>query len=288
MCYVCHNSHASPNPKLLVKTGRDLCLGCHEQFGAAGGDKKATWHKPAQDACLSCHSAHATDHEFVLKKPGAELCASCHKKVLDEVAAAPVKHGALDGKRGCMGCHDAHTSPYGRMLRDEPGKLCLACHNKDYPREDERPLADLAKLIKENPNHHGPIREQNCAGCHTAHGGRFRLLTQAYPATFYDAWKPENYALCFNCHRKEVFTDESSKLTRFRDGDRNLHFLHVNRERKGRTCRACHETHASRNAHHIRDKTPFGSWDMPIGYKKTPTGGTCAPGCHTEQSYVVK
>jgi hypothetical protein len=61
----------------------------------------------------------------------------------------------------------------------------------------------------------------------------------------------------------------------------------VNRERKGRTCRACHETHASNKAKHIRDSVPFGpgGWELPIGYEKTATGGSCAPGCHSAYTY---
>ena len=40
-------------------------------------------------------------------------------------------------------------------------------------------------------------------------------------------------------------TEERSKtVTDFRYGNVNLHKLHVNRE-KGRTCRACHNIHAS-------------------------------------------
>jgi len=285
MCYVCHNSHASPNPKLLVKTGSELCLACHEQLNPANA-KSATWHKPVREDCTSCHSPHATDHKYVLKKPPDELCASCHKKVLDDAKKDPVVHGALTQGRRCVGCHDPHVSSYHRMLRAKTGKLCLACHNKTFPRTDGRPLTNMAKLLEENANHHGPVKELNCEGCHRPHSGKFRLLKKAYPPRFYDPWKPGNYALCFSCHRKEVFLEPKSKLTGFRDGDRNLHFLHVNKERKGRTCRACHETHASRNPHHIRDKTPFGSWDMPLKYNKTPAGGSCAPGCHTQQTYT--
>ena len=72
----------------------------------------------------------------------------------------------------------------------------------------------------------------------------------------------------------------------FRDGDLNLHWVHVNRE-KGRTCRACHEVHASSNPFHIRDSVPFGrdKWELPINYEINDTGGSCAPGCHSAQIY---
>ena len=53
-------------------------------------------------------------------------------------------------------------------------------------------------------------------------------------------------------------------FTSFRDGDVNLHYLHVNKAKRGRTCRACHSTHASKHNVIIRDSVPFGRWELPI------------------------
>jgi predicted CXXCH cytochrome family protein len=62
--------------------------------------------------------------------------------------------------------------------------------------------------------------------------------------------------------------------------------VHVN-QRKGRTCRACHEVHASKRPFHIRDALPFGDagWMLKINYKQTTDGGTCSPGCHETRTY---
>jgi hypothetical protein len=88
------------------------------------------------------------------------------------------------------------------------------------------------------------------------------------------------------CHLSKVFTTEkTTTLTDFRDGDRNLHFIHVNKKTKGRTCRACHRTHASDRPMHMADKVPFGGWEIPINFKSLPKGGSCAPGCHKPRSY---
>ena len=54
---------------------------------------------------------------------------------------------------------------------------------------------------------------------------------------------------------------------------------------RGRSCRACHSTHASPNAMHVRKSIAYGRWQMPINYSPTRTGGTCASGCHRELSY---
>jgi len=104
--------------------------------------------------------------------------------------------------------------------------------------------------------------------------------------SFYMGFNVENYNLCFSCHDKAIVQDpETTKLTNFRNGEINLHFKHVNKPEKGRTCRACHETHASNHPKHIRESVPFGTWELPVNYQKTETGGSCAPGCHKLKKY---
>ncbi|MFC1781938.1 hypothetical protein ACFLZ8_06730, partial [Planctomycetota bacterium] len=92
--------------------------------------------------------------------------------------------------------------------------------------------------------------------------------------------------LCFGCHEKTlVQTSTTEDLTDFRNGNQNMHFLHVNKESRGRTCRACHQTHASNQLKHIRESVPYGGWDLPINFSKTDTGGLCRPGCHMPKAY---
>ena len=71
------------------------------------------------------------------------------------------------------------------------------------------------------------------------------------------------------------------------DGLLNLHYLHVNKQDKGRTCRACHEVHASKRPAHIRESVPFGknNWPLEINFTQHKDGGSCAPGCHKAQEY---
>ena len=35
----------------------------------------------------------------------------------------------------------------------------------------------------------------------------------------------------------------------------------------------------------MRDSVPYGNWTMPINFKRTETGGSCAPGCHKAFAY---
>jgi len=133
------------------------------------------------------------------------------------------------------------------------------------------------------------VKAKDCTACHRPHGSaNFRLLVAAYPPTFYSPYDRENYALCFRCHNERVFSEpETTTLTGFRKGSKNLHFVHVNKPDKGRTCRACHEVHASQQANHVREGVPFGpkGWILKLNYTRTPTGGSCAKTCHATRSY---
>jgi hypothetical protein len=100
-------------------------------------------------------------------------------------------------------------------------------------------------------------------------------------------YKPSDYALCFQCHNNEIATKEfTDTLTGFRNGNLNLHYLHVNSE-KGRSCKACHEIHAGNQEKHIAREVPYGksNWMLPVKFTKTESGGTCVTGCHKEKPY---
>ncbi len=214
----------------------------------------------------------------------------------DHRSAAPVRpaesdqgNGCAACHKGCAACHTSHASQFAFQLRASPTDLCLSCHNREMvDPETKSRVANVADEILKSKFKHGPVRTGDCQGCHFSHSAQHaNLLHEEYPARFYEKFSEEGYALCFQCHEKTLVQDErTTTLTRFRDGDRNLHFLHVNRE-KGRTCRACHEVHGSDLPSHIRKSVPFGSsgWLLPMNFQKTPQGGSCSPGCHKPFSY---
>jgi hypothetical protein len=80
----------------------------------------------------------------------------------------------------------------------------------------------------------------------------------------------------------------TTTLTKFRNGDQNLHYVHVNKDERGRTCRACHEVHAAKQKHQIRDAVPYGhtGFMLKVNFTPTATGGSCARTCHITRSYT--
>jgi predicted CXXCH cytochrome family protein len=215
-----------------------------------------------------------------------QLCASCHGSVTEAADAAAVHHAPVQAADGCTRCHTPHASNVAPLLLKVEMDLCLSCHDRPLP-EPNPVLGNMKELFAENREWRGPIQDGACGGCHEVHGGgHFRLLAEHYPAHFYSPFRSESYALCFQCHEESAVTEQfTTTMTGFRDGDRNLHYVHVNREHRGRTCRSCHEVHAGRQPLHVRESVPYGAWELPIEFEQTGNGGSCRPGCHEPFTY---
>ena len=181
----------------------------------------------------------------------------------------------------------AHFSEQSALLIKGEFDLCLNCHGQgDESRSDS--LRNIRQEIEGKEFVHGPLADGECIGCHDPHGSSYSLILRgSYPESFYAPFQPEAYELCFMCHDKELLTLQNVKdQTDFRNGTENLHFLHVARKQKGRTCKSCHSFHASDGEKLINpDGILVGDWKIPIRYKATDTGGSCVPGCHRPMSY---
>jgi DmsE family decaheme c-type cytochrome len=285
-CAVCHEPHTSDYKNNLRAEGPELCFMCHAEKGEEFAQTEFK-HKPVADNCTNCHDPHSAPKQFMLSNDTPALCYDCHKDKKKSIEEAPVKHGAMTSEKSCMNCHDVHMSNIAKNLLMPPMDLCISCHNKALETSDGKTITDMNKLLSEYTDHHGPIKQKDCSGCHNPHGsGSFRILRSSYPSKFYMPFIKENYSLCFSCHEKTVVENPTTQtLTDFRNGNINLHYKHVNKPDKGRTCRACHETHASNYPKHIRDAVPFGNWELPLNFEKTETGGSCMPGCHQLKAY---
>ena len=284
-CIICHNPHQSDYPRMLSAKGNDVCFQCHVDKAEAFRTAKFI-HDPVKQACVNCHSPHTGQYRYQLGADGSrDLCLGCHVEKKEWLAKVKVKHGALDTEKKCLACHDPHFSDYQDQLIKQPMDLCLMCHDKPLNTPNGK-IMDMREYLAENKDKHGPIKQKDCTACHNPHGSdNFRILRKYFPPKFYAPFDVKNYELCFTCHEKTlVLEPRTTTLTGFRNGDQNLHYLHVH-QKKGRTCRACHDAHATNNPKHIRDAVPFGTWELPLNYKKTDTGGSCLPGCHQRFTY---
>jgi predicted CXXCH cytochrome family protein len=275
-CNACHSPHASEYEKQLLNDPAQLCFQCHKE--QEGIMQKRHQHKPVTEKCTKCHSPHSNVSKFMLPAPPPILCIDCHAE-LATYASLQYQHEPVATGQ-CKQCHDPHASDFPRLFPTTQSELCFRCHE------------DLGKYITTQAYRHGPTKDGDCNACHNPHGSEnYRLLRLYFPKEFYVPYAPENYALCFKCHNKDIALEErTTTLTDFRDKDRNLHFLHVNKQVKGRSCKACHQVHASNQAKHIRTSVPFGKikWELPVTYTKSEDGGKCVVGCHAPKEYHRK
>jgi predicted CXXCH cytochrome family protein len=284
-CIACHDPHGGNVPGMLRILGRPMCLECHKDMSAQFANAKFR-HKAAATECTDCHSPHMSEQRYMLTSAAPGLCGKCHEKLVRDQQTAAVKHSPVTEEPACMNCHDPHAAQEAGLLLADGLDICLKCHDKTVKKEKQE-FADMKQLLAANPYPHGPIQNRDCSACHAPHSSPyFRLLTNQYPNGFYAPFFISNYDLCFRCHKAALATEErTTGATEFRDGDRNLHFIHVNKTSHGRTCRSCHEVHASANPKQIAATVPFGNWELPVKYEKTENGGSCTPGCHTLQKY---
>ena len=312
-CTICHDPHASKHPKLQRKSGVELCSTCHDeikQLNVPG----MQWHQPAEENCANCHDPHSSSFPKHLHGPLPGLCLSCHAEQAEELGGTRI-HAALKvpercsechtkppsdpnaeecplvgpaGEPGnCLSCHNPHGSQHGKLLQKPLMETCLECHDQPIVMEGRPTIQSVKDQIEGKAHVHGPLRQGNCVACHKPHASdHWRLLKQEFPESFYADFEKERYGLCFQCHDDALVTERTTRLsTNFRHGDKNLHAVHVNREKKGRSCRACHEIHASDLPFQLRKTTPFGKWQMPIDWTPDEDGGKCAPGCHEPAYY---
>jgi predicted CXXCH cytochrome family protein len=275
-CNACHNPHASAYEKQLRESAPDLCISCHSEKTEEMNKKHI--HSPVKENCMKCHDSHASAGKFLLEYQVPELCFGCHSE-LALSAESTYKHDPVANGQ-CNSCHDVHSSEHQKLFTSDPGQLCFSCHE------------EMGKYIGESTHKHGPIIEGDCNACHNPHGSEHsKILRKYFPDEFYMPYADENYDLCFECHARSVAMDEETNtLTEFRNFKQNLHYLHVNKQEKGRSCRACHQVHASSQEKHIRYSVPFGemNWELPVTFTKNENGGNCVVGCHGPKEYKRK
>ncbi len=272
-CTACHAVHGSENEYLLVKPTVKLCLKCHTSKRPL--EKMDNLHPVLlAEGCTVCHDPHTAKYPELLPKQGIDFCGDCHAAITAAAKSAKNQHGAMEG--GCVACHDPHGTGNRRMFPTREEVFCASCHE------------EMGEFVARARHQHQPVAEGICWGCHDPHGSDyFRLLKASYPEPFYTGFDEDNYQLCFMCHDSQAFLYErTSELTGFRNGDRNLHFLHVNKVAKGRVCKTCHGVHGADQIKLVKSRIPgFGRWEIPINLQPGVDGATCTVGCHKPKTY---
>lgn len=187
-------------------------------------------------------------------------CYLCHQS---RVTGLNV-HSALDGNR-CTPCHKLSNGNHQANhnfseVKDRTARLCYECH-EDQSRQ---------KSV------HQPILDNNCTRCHAPHRSNHRnLLKSPLPG------------LCFECHQQALVNEEqTSRSTDFRNGNQNLHYLHV--RKNAIACMTCHQPHASSQEYLLTTKSGSDKESLTLTYRRTPTGGNCATSCHGTLDYRRK
>lgn len=269
-CDLCHNPTGDEHPGgdskgfSLTDNVPALCYMCHDNLG-----EMEHVHYPVEEGgCSNCHSFHSSDRKgLILDDLSENICLDCHDT---DTGDNPLIHSPVrQGK--CMECHNPHQSGTpGILIKDIQG-LCTGCHRG---------------MVSGKTSIHAPAESGECLVCHKAHSSEnSSLLTISYPAEFYTEASNNNFELCFQCHDSELMLSETTLYsTNFRDGEKNLHYLHINGE-KGRNCTVCHDMHASDLPYILKSKIQFGKWTMPVSYTATASGGSCNTGCHSPKGY---
>src|SRR5688572_23765575 len=238
-CAECHASHGSNEPNLLPVPERDLCLVCHGDI-LTDIESAAHVHAPLETGCGACHSGHGGADRSLLRAPERDLCLGCHESILSARGAKSEAHPPRQGGASCLDCHSAHVAASPGLVAGGVSGACYGCHSREIVLEGGRKIADVKAEIAGALSVHEPVAKGVCDACHSGHASEHGdLLAKPYSVEMYTQEADRAFELCFGCHDPALAAAERTTATRFRDGDRNLHHVHV-KGPKSRTCALCH------------------------------------------------
>jgi predicted CXXCH cytochrome family protein len=270
-----------------IEVHREECITCHEELL-----RKSVVHPQLESICDICHASNGEDHPqgnqkgFSLTEKLPLLCFNCHSDFQDHSDLFPILHGPVSDSLSCINCHNPHSSDQPKLLIDGTNNLCLKCHNKTIL-TDSATVTNINQVLSRAISIHPPVESGGCVICHNPHFSEKKfLLIGNFPSDQYVQATSDNFEICFMCHETDLLEAPSTEFgTNFRNGKKNLHFVHINGDR-GRNCTMCHDIHGAASDRLIRDKLKFGSWEMKIEFMLTDNGGSCLTACHSKKSYV--
>jgi len=223
----------TPAVKAEDLVGKDVCLGCHEDKGAAlktGAHARAFNPKSpvATQGCESCHGggkAHVdgggdkTKITVISKlspEKASEICVTCHDRSKHALWAGSQHEGR---KVGCTSCHSVHAPKGAKQLKAATETdLCATCHK--------------GIVNKQTRFNHMPVREGklSCSSCHNVHGtANVKLLKVGRTVN----------ESCTSCHaeKRGPFMWEHGAVVE--------------------NCSTCHDPHGTSNDRMLVAKQPF-------------------------------
>jgi predicted CXXCH cytochrome family protein len=139
-CDVCHEPAKDGKVVLTAKTGKELCVMCHDDQAKAIDNAKVQHPGAMTSDCTDCHNPHASRQPGLPKTNAVEICLSCHAEEADMVKTKKVHHQPAF-EQGCFTCHEAHGGNNEHLLRaKEVNTLCLECHGPESP--EPKPVKD--------------------------------------------------------------------------------------------------------------------------------------------------
>jgi predicted CXXCH cytochrome family protein len=227
----CHNPHASANKHGLVRTGEDLCFGCHEPLKKLKSAKSV--HAPFDGGdCATCHKSHSSGQPGLLTDNAQKLCLQCHDPSESRLVTA--HRGFPVSELQCANCHNPHGSEQAHLIRSKPHKVFLACdrcHDAKGPKKTALQAGvnelcyrchSAVKVASQKHGAHKALATSNCVTCHNPHTADEKGLIKGN----------NERRLCLSCHKETQAHLAASA---------SIHPVRAN----GGRCTTCHASHQS-------------------------------------------
>jgi len=183
-CGTCHDTHGSPNYRLL-KTTLNGKAGITVTATVDASGHTVSHGSGMSGFCTACHKSYInygtaagyTRHPVDVALSAQELANYNHAEGYKYL---PLEAG---NKVTCITCHFAHGSPNDNMKRLPGNQMCQACHAKSL---------DTANNYQQVKYTHGGFNGNNgdCSVCHSMHTKNNRKLLV----------ESDESALCYGCH----------------------------------------------------------------------------------------
>ncbi len=201
-CYVCHQTHATPNDYLIrdSEDGEEACFTCHE------GRSTTDFNHP-----LGSFAIDPTDVTSASIMTGNEQivgCATCHGMASD-TSESLVRNSEEENISVCIDCHDEVTGGHSEVT-DASEIMCLGCHGVHFEQGRRAPSALLDggctychSAGGENPIPSEFVRRRGQPGGHPLHSGQSGLDNCSECHGEAHALREASLDNCTNCHEEE-------------------------------------------------------------------------------------